>query len=75
MTGRLPVVRARDLIRAMAKEGWTVERTTGHAILRHPERAISVPVPNHPGEALTRKTLRSIPTATGVTPDRLRELL
>jgi predicted RNA binding protein YcfA (HicA-like mRNA interferase family) len=75
MPGRLPVVRSRDLIRALAKEGWYLERTTGHAILRHPDRAVSVPVPNHPGEELTRKTLRSILAATGITPDRLRELL
>lgn len=72
MAGRLPLVRAKDPIRAMAKEGWFLERTTGHVILRHPERTVSVPAPNHPGEELTRKTLR---TATGVTPDRLRELL
>jgi len=69
------VVTARDLIRALAKEGWYLERTTGHAILRHPDRPGSVPVPNHPGEELTRKTLRSILSATGVTPERLRELL
>lgn len=75
MPGRLPVVRARDVIRALAKEGWYLERTTGHAILRHPDRPFSVPVPNHPGEELTRKTLRSILTATGISPDRLRELL
>lgn len=75
MAGRLPVVRSRDLIRALAKEGWIVERTTGHVILRHPDRAVSVSVPNHPGEELTRKTLRSILTATGLTPDRLRKLL
>lgn len=75
MAGGLPVVTARDLIRALAKEGWYLERTTGHAILRHPDRPGSVPVPNHPGEELTRKTLRSILSATGVTPERLRELL
>jgi len=75
MAGKLPVVTVRRLLRALAQEGWSVDRTTGHTILRHPDHAGSVPVPNHPAEELTRKTLRSILTATGVTPERLRELL
>lgn len=75
MAGTLPVVTVRRLLRALARDGWYVDRTTGHTILRHPTHAGSIPVPNHPGEELTRKTLRSIPTATGLTPERLRELL
>ena len=75
MLGRLPVVRTEDLIRALAKEGWYVDRTTGHTILRHPDRPGSIPVPNHPRDEVPRGTLRGILTATGVTPDRLRELL
>ena len=75
MAGPLPVVTVRRPLRARAKDGWYVERTTGHTVLRHPNHAGTVPVPNHPSEELTRKTLRSILAATGVTPEPLRELL
>ena len=75
MVGRLPTVRVRDLIRALAKEGWYVDHTSRHTILRHPDRPGSVPVPNHPSDEVARGTLRSILQATGVSPERLRDLL
>jgi predicted RNA binding protein YcfA (HicA-like mRNA interferase family) len=75
MAGRLPVVRTKEIVRALAKEGWYVERTTSHTVLRHPDRPGSIPIPNHPRDEVARGTLRSILVATGVTPDRLRELL
>ena len=75
MAGRLPVVRVNELLRALAKEGWYVDRTTRHTIIRHPDRPGSIPVPNHPRDELPRGTLRDILNAAGVTPERLRELL
>lgn len=75
MVGRLPMIRTGDLIRASAKEGWYIDRTTSHTVIRHPNRPGSVLVPNHPRHEVPRGTLRSILAATGVTPARLRELL
>lgn len=72
---KLPVVRARELIRALELDGWHIARTTGHHIMQHPSRPGVVSIPNHPGEVVPPGTLRSILRATGTTPERLRELL
>lgn len=72
---RLPVVRGRELLRALERDGWSIVRTTSHHILQHPDRPGSVPVPNHPHAEIDEGTLRGILKATGITPDRLRELL
>jgi predicted RNA binding protein YcfA (HicA-like mRNA interferase family) len=68
-------VTGRQLIRALERDGWYVERATGHVIMRHPDRPGSVPVPNHPSKQIAKGTLRSILHTTGVTPERLRQLL
>ena len=75
MAGTIPVVTVRQLLRALARDGWYVRRTTDHIILQHPTKPGSVPVPNHPGEEVDRRTLRGILGMTGLTPDQLRDLL
>lgn len=75
MANRLPVVRGRELLRALERDGWYIERTRGHHFLRHPDRPGNVPVPNHPSDIVSPGTLHSILKQTGITPDRLRELL
>lgn len=37
MVGRLPMVWSRELIRALAKEGWYVDHTSRHTVIRHPK--------------------------------------
>jgi predicted RNA binding protein YcfA (HicA-like mRNA interferase family) len=75
MTGRLPVVTGRQLLRALERDGWTVARTGDHLTLVHPTKGGIVPVPNHPRQEVDRGTLRSILQAAGLTPERLRDLL
>jgi len=56
---RLPVLPARDAIKALRKLGFEIVRQTGsHIHLWNPERRILVTVPNHP--ELARGTLHSI---------------
>jgi predicted RNA binding protein YcfA (HicA-like mRNA interferase family) len=75
MAGRLPVVTGRQLLRALRRDGWFVERTGNHHILRHPSKPGSVAVPNHPSQEIREGTLGSILATTSITPERLRELL
>jgi len=54
MARPLPVVQTKHLVAALQKDGWYVERTSRHIILRHPDKAGSVPVSNHPSAAVPR---------------------
>ena len=72
---KLPVVRGRELLRALERDGWYIARTTSHHILEHPDRSNSVPVPNHPNAVVESGTLHSILSMTGSSADRLRDLL
>jgi predicted RNA binding protein YcfA (HicA-like mRNA interferase family) len=72
---KLPVVTARELVRALERDGWYVARTTGHVILNHPTKPGSVPVPNHPNVQVRPKTLRGILRSAGLSVDDLIALL
>jgi predicted RNA binding protein YcfA (HicA-like mRNA interferase family) len=60
--GRLPVVNGRQVVRALTRSGFVIDRIAGsHHILVHPtdpRRAVTVPV--HGGRDLKRGTIRSI---------------
>lgn len=68
MNERLPALTARDVIRALARAGFAVSRTSGnHCRLIHnadPARKLTVPV--HSGD-LKRGTLRGIIAQAGMT--------
>ena len=72
----LPVVRPRQLIRALQRAGFFVHHVRGsHHYLRHPDRpGILVTVPYHSRD-LKRGTLSAILRQAGLTPDELRGLL
>jgi predicted RNA binding protein YcfA (HicA-like mRNA interferase family) len=72
----LPVVRPRQLIRALERAGFFVHHIRGsHHYLRHPDRpGILITVPVHTRD-LKRGTLRAILRQAGLTPDDLRSLL
>jgi predicted RNA binding protein YcfA (HicA-like mRNA interferase family) len=72
----LPVVRPRQLIRALERAGFFVHHIRGsHHYLRHPDRpGLLITVPVHRGD-LKRGTLRAILRQAGLTPDDLRDLL
>ncbi len=72
----LPVVRPRQLIRALERAGFFVHHIRGsHHYLRHPERpGLMITVPYH-NRDLKRGTLRAILRQAGLTADELRDLL
>ncbi len=72
----LPIVRPRQLIRALERAGFSVHHIRGsHHYLRHPEKpSVLVTIPYH-NRDLKRGTLRSILRQAGITPEELRDLL
>ena len=68
MNQRLPVLTARDVVRALERAGFVVTRTSGsHARLVHgadPRRQVTVPM--HTGD-MKRGTLRAIIGQAGLT--------
>lgn len=73
----LPALKGREVIRALRKAGFIVDRIQGsHHILVHPsdpERHVSVPV--HAGKDIKKGTLRAIIKQAGLTPEGFRDLL
>jgi predicted RNA binding protein YcfA (HicA-like mRNA interferase family) len=76
MSRKLPALTAADLLRALRRAGFTVERIKGsHHYLRHAERpAVRVVVPAHRGD-LPAGTVASIMRQAGLSQDELLDLL
>ena len=76
MTGRLPALTPRKVIRAFERAGFVLVRVTGsHHLYEHPERlGRIVPVPLHPGD-LKRALLKTIIKQAGLTEEEFLELL
>ena len=73
---RLPRITARDLARALAKEGWHVASQEGsHIQLRHPTKPGRVTVALHAGAIIKPKTLLGSLHQAGLTVEDLRRLL
>ena len=73
---KLPVVSAKDLIKALEKEGFQIVRQKGsHVVLqrRSPAEIVTAVIPYH--SELAKGTLRSILRKTKITPERLTKLL
>ena len=74
---RLPSLRARDVVRALQKAGFSIVRTTGsHYRLVHntdPTRQTTVPM--HKGKDIPRGTLRAIIDQAGFTVDEFIDLI
>lgn len=71
--GRLPAVRARDIVRALGKAGFRPDRQKGsHLLLRHGPLRVTIPM--HGGD-LKRGTVRSILEQAGITDDEFLALL
>ena len=77
MSGRLPALTARDVLRALTKAGFVLKRISGsHHLLVHagdPTRAVTVPF--HGARDLKPGTLRSILRQAKLTTDQMKELL
>ncbi len=76
MSGRLPALRAKDVLRALERDGFEVHHVTGsHYILKHRQRAgLRVTIPWH-NRDLKTATLRSIVEQAGYTVEDFRKLL
>ncbi|MBI2844046.1 MAG: type II toxin-antitoxin system HicA family toxin [Armatimonadetes bacterium] len=73
---RLPRITAKQVIKALKRAGWMVDRTSGsHVQFRHPSRPGTVTVPKHPGEILIPKLLMAILEQAGLSVDELVSLL
>jgi predicted RNA binding protein YcfA (HicA-like mRNA interferase family) len=72
---RLPRIKGKELIRALERVGFQVERTRGsHVFLKHPDgRATTVPV--HARETLGPGLLRAILRDVEFSADQLNQLL
>jgi predicted RNA binding protein YcfA (HicA-like mRNA interferase family) len=72
---RLPRVKGREIVRALEKAGFAVDRTRGsHVFLKYPDgRATAVPV--HSGETLGPGLLRAILRDVKLSVDELIESL
>lgn len=72
---KIPVVSAREVIKALSKVGYHIDHQTGsHVILRHgepPHRRVTVP--NH--EEIARGTLKAIIEESGLAFDEFTALL
>jgi predicted RNA binding protein YcfA (HicA-like mRNA interferase family) len=72
---RLPPVKPKELISALERNGWRVDRIRGsHHILVYPDQHRALPVPVHNKE-LKAGTLASILRITGISRDELARLL
>jgi predicted RNA binding protein YcfA (HicA-like mRNA interferase family) len=72
---RLPRIKGKELIRALERAGFLIERTRGsHVFLKHPDgRATTVPV--HSREILGPGLLRAILRDVEFSTDQLKQLL
>lgn len=74
--GKLPAVRARDVVRALESIGYSKWRQTGSHLTMYREsdrRALTVPV--HSGKDLPRGTLRTIIRSAGMSVEAFKQLL
>ena len=75
MRGRLPGVRAKEIIKALEKSGFEFQRQSGsHVSLRNPLTQRTAIVPVHTSE-FPRWLLKKIIKDAGMTEEEFRELL
>lgn len=73
--GKLPVLKAREVITALQKLGFEVDHVTGsHYIFRHPDGRRAV-IPYHDNRDIKQGVLRSILRQAGLTVDEFKNLL
>ncbi|MBI5147951.1 MAG: type II toxin-antitoxin system HicA family toxin [Parcubacteria group bacterium] len=75
MSGRLPTLKARDLIRVLKKLGFEEVRQRGaHICFKHPDGRFTL-VPYHNSEDISRGLLRQILREINISPDEILKLL
>jgi predicted RNA binding protein YcfA (HicA-like mRNA interferase family) len=72
---RLPRIKGKELIRALERAGFSIDRTHGsHAFLKHPDGRATA-VPTHARETLGPGLVRAILRDVEMTVEQLRDLL
>jgi len=75
MGERLPILTAKEIVKALEKAGFVVQRQKGsHLTLRHPATKHTTVVTMHPGE-FPRVFLKTILKQAGISEDEFRRLL
>lgn len=76
MSPRIPVVRAREVIRAAERLGFVLDRQRGsHAVYYRPDDKARIVVPVHQAKDIKPKTLAGIIRDMGITVEEFLELL
>ncbi|MBI5191315.1 MAG: type II toxin-antitoxin system HicA family toxin [Nitrospirae bacterium] len=76
MTPHLPAVTSRQVVRAVLKLGFVLDRQSGsHAIYFRESDRRRVVVPAHPGKTIKPKTLLSIIGDMGINVDEFRGMI
>lgn len=76
MTGKLPAVKAKDLIRVAERVGFVLRRQRGsHAIFFRKKDGARVVIPVHAGKDIKPKTLAGILADMNLSKKRFQELL
>ena len=76
MSPKLPVVKARDLVRVATKLGFVFDHQKGsHAIYYRGKDKARAVIPMHLGKDIRTKTLESILEDMGITPEEFWRLL
>jgi predicted RNA binding protein YcfA (HicA-like mRNA interferase family) len=75
MGPRLPGVRAQQIVKALEKAGFEIQRQKGsHVTLRHPQTERTTVIPIHPSE-FPRWLLKKIIKDAGLSEEQFRNLL
>jgi predicted RNA binding protein YcfA (HicA-like mRNA interferase family) len=76
MVGRLPQVTAREVVRALRRDGWYLdEHGSRHDVYRHPTKPGIVPAPRHPSIVVKQRTLAAILAQAGISREQFRRRL
>ena len=76
MSERLPVLKVKDLVRVLQKDGFVLAHQKGsHATYKHPVSQKRVTIPIHPGKDLKRGLLRGILGDLSLTPEEFLKKL
>ena len=68
MRGRLPPVKAREVIGILERSGWHIDHVTGsHYIMRHPQKTERTTIPYHGNRDIKIAVIRSIVSQAGMT--------
>ncbi|MFA6548743.1 MAG: type II toxin-antitoxin system HicA family toxin [Candidatus Margulisiibacteriota bacterium] len=76
MSNKIPVLKGKEVVRALEKAGFVVKRTTGsHVILKNNSTSKIAIVPTHGSKDIKRGTMFSIIRQTGLSIEAFIELI